>query len=301
MTQPPSLMNWLSIGALGIIWGATFMITAIALEGYGPLTLAFLRSLLGALCLLAAARLLRAPFSALTWRHLRYLVVIGLFNTALPFALLAWGQQFVASAFAGIAMAAVPLFLLPLAHFFSDEPLQRHRVAGVVTGFAGAAVLIGPGLLQTGASMAGWGQLACLGAALSYAIASVLTRRCPPIDPLVMSALLLSVGALALLPAMLWVEGLPEPGALAVLRPTLALIVLGLVPTGFAAFLRIHTIRTAGSLFLSVVSYQVPVWAMVFGAWILSEALPLRFFIALGLILTGLLISQWAALRRLFV
>ena len=116
-------------------------------------------------------------------------------------------------------------------------------------------------------------------------------------DPVVLSALGLVVGAVILIPAMLLTEGLP---AWSGTRAAWAILFLGLVPTGFAALLRVSIIRSAGSSFMTLVNYQVPVWSMVFGALILAEALPWRFFVALALILLGLAISQFGALRRLF-
>lgn len=297
MTQQPTPANWLSIAALGLIWGATFMVVAIALEGYGPLTVACARVTLGAVALLALMAILRRPVPVLSGRLLKYLVVIGLLNSALPFALLSWGQQFVPSAFAGISMASVALFVLPLAHVFSDEPLTLRNSLGVALGFLGAAVLIGPGLLQIGTGMEPLGQLACMGAALSYAVASIMTRRCPPIDPIAMATAVLVVGAVMLLPAMLITEGLP---AIAEMRPTFAIVLLGLIPTALAAWLRVSTIRSAGSVFMAPVGFQVPVWSMIFGALVLGEDLPWRFYAALALILTGLAISQWANLRKIF-
>jgi len=132
---------------------------------------------------------------------------------------------------------------------------------------------------------------------LSYAISSILTRQFPPVDPVVLSALGLVVGAVVLIPAMLLTEGAP---AWSGTRAAWAILFLGLVPTGFAALLRVSIIRSAGSSFMTLVNYQVPVWSMVFGALVLSEALPWRFFVALALILLGLAISQFGALRRLF-
>lgn len=294
--QTPSLSNWLSIFALGIIWGGTFMVVTIALGGYGPLTVACARTTLGAVALLLLMWIMKSPLPKLDTTMIKYLVIIGVLNTALPFALLSWGQQYVPSAFAGISMAALPLFVLPLAHAFTDEKLSRRNLLGVIMGFIGAVVLIGPSVLKIGTGMAPLGQLACLAAALSYAISSIMTRRCPPIDAITMAALLLVVGSAALIPAMLWVEGIPT---LANQNSTAAIIFLGIVPTALAALLRVQTIRTAGAVFMTLVNYQVPVWSMIFGAWILSEILPLRFFIALGLIMFGLLISQWPSLKKL--
>ncbi|WP_322889581.1 MULTISPECIES: DMT family transporter [unclassified Yoonia] len=297
MPQQPTPLNWISILLLGLIWGATFMVVSIALEGYGPLTVACARTSLGAVAMLALMVVLRRPLPQFTPQMRAYLLAIGIFNTAVPFALLSWGQQYVPSAFAGISMAALPLFVLPLAHVFSDEKLRLRSALGVVIGFCGAVVLIGPGVLQIGTGWEPLGQLACLAAALSYAASSVMTRRCPPIDPITMTALLLSVGAAALIPAMLILEGIPGAAAP---RPMAAIIFLGVVPTALAALLRVATIRSAGAVFMTLVNYQVPVWSMLFGVLVLNEVLPLRFFAALALILLGLAISQWAGLKRLF-
>jgi drug/metabolite transporter (DMT)-like permease len=297
MANQPTLANWLSIAALGLIWGATFMVVAIALEGYGPLTVACARTTLGAVALLALMWLLKRPLPDFTPTMRGYLIVIGLLNTALPFALLSWGQQYVPSAFAGISMAALPLFVLPLAHVFTDEKMSLRNTLGVVLGFVGAIVLIGPGVMRIGTGLEPLGQIACICASISYAVSSIMTRRCPPIDPITMAALLLTVGSIALIPAMLVFEGVPT---ISDARATVAILVLGFIPTALAALIRVVTIRSAGAIFMTLVNYQVPLWSMVFGVLVLSEVLPLRFFAALGLIMCGLIISQWASLRRLF-
>lgn len=297
MTTQPTPSNWFSIIALGLIWGGTFMVVAIALEGYGPLTVAAARTSLGSLALIGIMVAMRSPMPQFTGQLVKYLLVIGVMNTALPFAMLSWGQQYVPSAFAGISMAAIPLFVLPLAHLFSDEVMTPRNAIGVSLGFVGAVVLIGPSVLRIGTGWEPLGQLACVAAALSYAISSVMTRRCPPIDSITMATILMIIGAATLIPAMLIVEGVPQ---VTDARSTLAIIFLGFVPTALAALLRVFTIRTAGAVFMTLVNYQVPVWSMVFGAVILSETLPLRFFAALALILTGLLISQYASLKKLW-
>lgn len=296
MTTQPTLFNWFSIAVLGLIWGGTFMVVSLALEGFGPLTVACARTTLGAVSLLVLMRALGRPMpeGRAVWG---YLAVIGVLNTALPFALLSWGQQYVPSAFAGISMAALPLFVLPLAHVFADEPLSARKATGVVIGFCGALVLIGPSALRIGQGIEPLAQLACLAASMSYAVSSVLTRRCPPVDSITLAALTLVVGSICLIPAMLAFEGFPEWTND---RSGYAIVFLGLVPTAFAALLRVQTIRTAGAVFMTLVNYQVPVWSMIFGALVLSEALPLRFFAALALILCGLAISQWRSLKNLW-
>ena len=296
MTSQPSTANWISIFALGLIWGGTFMVVSIALRGYGPITVACARTTLGALALLGIMFALRRPLPSP--QAMRAIAIIGPLNTALPFMLLSWGLQYVPSAFAGISMAVLPLFVLPLAYFFSDETLNLRRVVGVMFGVIGAIVLIGPGVLRIGTGMEPWGQIACLAATLSYSISSILTRRCPPVDSITMAAFTLMFGSIIMIPLMIMIEGIPTPTTR---DSTLAIIVLGLVPTAFAAYLRILVVRTAGSVFMTNVNYQVPLWSVVFGAVVLDENLPIEFFIALGIILAGLAISQGKNPIRLLI
>src|SRR6056297_783205 len=142
-------VNWLRLCALGMIWGASFMAVSVALQGVGPLTVVAVRLSLGAVFLLALRRATgrglprrRGPEAGRLWA---FIVAMGLFSNALPFFLLSWGQQVVASGFAGVCMAAVPLLVLPLAHFLvPGERMHFRRAIGFVMGTLGVAVLIGP-------------------------------------------------------------------------------------------------------------------------------------------------------------
>lgn len=293
----PTRRNYAAVAALGLIWGGTFMVVSIALQGYGPVTVAAARTALGALALTTLALAAGRPAPRPSGMLAAFVAAIGLVTAALPFFLLSWGQQHVPSAFAGLSMAVLPLFVLPLAHWLvPGDRLSWRKASGFALGLTGALVLLGPGTLAaSGGDLAALGRLACLGATLSYAVGSILTRRCPPIDGTWLSALSLAVGAAILVPAMLLTEGVPGPAAPGVLA---AIAFLGLVPTALAALLRVDVIRSAGPSFMTLVNYQVPVWAMVFGWSILGEALPPRFFVALALILCGLLVSQMPAPRR---
>lgn len=294
----PTANNWLTIAFLGVVWGGTFMMVDLALGGYGPLTVACARTTLAAVALhvvrVAMGRAMPAVSSLRAWV---FLAIIGVLSTALPFSLLSWGQQYVPSAFAGISMAMLPLIVLPMANVFSDEPMSARRLIGVGVGFLGALVLIGPGLAQLGSGSEPLAQLAVVAAVISYSISSVMTRQAPAMDPITMAATMLSFGAVILVPAMLIYEGVPHWAGP---RAGGAIIFLGLFSTALATLLRVIVIRSAGSVFMTLVNYQVPLWSMLFGAWFLAEALPLRFFAALALILMGLAISQWGSLMRLF-
>lgn len=285
MTQP-TRADWLAIAVLGLVWGGTFMVIAFALQGYGPLTVACARTSFGAVTLLIALRVMRQalPRGRPVWV---YILPAGVLSTALPFFLLSWAQGTVPSAFAGLSMASVPLFVLPLAHLFSDEPMSSRKVLGFGLGFAGIVIVLGPQATQGSAQLLP--RAACFLAALCYAVSSILTRRCPKVDPVGFSAATLLVGAAVLLPAMLIFEGVPHWAGPV---PSLAIVFLGLVPTAIAALLRVYTIRRVGSGFMTLTNYQVPLWSMAFGTILLNEALPTTFFAALALILAGMALSQ---------
>lgn len=295
MTTTPTLTNWLHLLTLGIIWGGTFMFISIALRDYGPVTVACARTTLGAVSLLIMMKAMKSPWSSK--EAIPYLIRIGALSTAVPFMLLSWGLLYVPSSFAGISMASVPLFILPLAHFFSNEPLTLRRSLGVILGFFGVLVLIGPAVLSLGSGYVLFGQIACLATALCYAVSSTQARNCPPVDPMTMSAVSLLVGSLMMIPLMLVIEGVPTVQSS---LPTTAIIFLGLMPTAFATYLRILIIRSAGSVFMSFVNFMVPLWAVFFGVILLSEPVPSSLFAALALILGGLIISQFRSILQVF-
>ncbi|MCI5039099.1 MAG: DMT family transporter [Donghicola eburneus] len=296
-----TLKSWIMVLTLGCVWGGSFLLIEIALRGISPFWLAEARLLFAAILLTAVWGALGGKVTPVKDGKNRwpYLVVVGLFSSAFPFFLLSWGQQHVTSATAGVSMAGVPLLVMPLAHFFSvGERITVMKLVGLLVGFCGVLALLGDGLMQSsGSGLEGWGRVACLSAAACYAISSVTTRNCPPIDAYAMSAVVMIIAAIAGLPVAWLKEGpppLPDLTTLAVLSG------LGLIQTAGANLLRILVIRSAGSTFMSLTNYQVPFWSMVFGALILGEALPAGLFLALALILTGMALSQWSHLRRLF-
>ena len=301
MTAPNITRNsWLMIIALGLIWGATFMVIEIALRGITPFWLAAARigsaaALTIAIWLPMGGRLF-ADRAGAPWRMM---IFISALSTAIPFMLLSWGIQYTTSSFAGISMASVALIVLPLAHvLIPAEAMTLRRTIGFAIGFQGVVVLIGPqALAPTGTAGEFGGRIACIAAAGCYALSSVLMRQLPAVDPVGLSAVGLMMGAMVVIPAAFLVEGpppLPDGTTL------LALGVLGLIPTAGANLLRILLIRSAGPTFMSLTNYMVPLWAVIFGVSFLDEALAPSLFIAMALILAGVFVSQWGALRRLF-
>ena len=296
--ERPTLTNVLMLLTLGLVWGAAFLGITLALRGYGPAQVAGGRLAIGALALLALTAF-AAPDGPRPGRaHLPWLLAIGVFGTAVPFFLLAWGQTRVSSGFAGVAMSSVALFVLPMTHVLvPGDQMTARKTLGFVLGFLGVAVLLGPGLLTEGWSgPETLGRLACIGAAACYAVASLSTRLAPAIDSLALARWQLIIGAGLVLPVALVVEGVPvspPPGA------TLALVALALVPTALAAWMRVQIIRTAGPSFMSTVGFMVPLWAVLLGIVFLGEPVMPALFAALALILGGMAISQWPVIRAL--
>ncbi|MBQ4824728.1 EamA family transporter [Leisingera sp. HS039] len=289
---------WLMIATLGLVWGATFLLIKLALEGITPFWLAagrigFAALLLGAIWGWRGFKLFRGEAN---WPSI---IIIGILSTALPFMLISWGQQHVSSGFTGVSMAAIPLMVLPLAHFFvPGEQMTLRRLIGFTIGFAGVALLIGGKAFETsGAALEPYGRAACLSAAACYSVSSILTRRLPPADPLGLAAIFLVIGCFIIFPVAWLTEGppaMPDTKTLAIAA------ILGLIPTAAANLLRVIVVREAGPTFMTLTNYQVPVWAVVLGAVFLGEDLPPSMLLAMGMILGGLGLSQFGKLSRLF-
>ena len=300
---PINPINWLKLVILGVIWGASFMFVTVALTGVGPLTVAAIRLTLGAvlLVLLCAVRGIGLPSlsqenGGKIWM---FAIIMGLFSNIVPFSLLSWAQLSVASGFAGVCMAVVPLMVLPLAHVFvPGETMVLRRLIGFLIGSAGVIVLIGKSaFVSTGSDMESLARIACVAAAGCYSIGAIATRLCPAVNMLSLSAAALSVASVIALPLALYVEGVPSGVNT---KAMFALLYLGVLPTAVAQVLLTQVIRDAGPVFMSLVNYQVPLWSVFLGAMILAEPLPPSLLVGMAMILSGVALSQLGALRRLF-
>ena len=296
----PGLINWLRIAFIALIWGGAFTVVRMALRDFAPLSLAAGRITIGALSLYMLMRWRGVALPSFTDARLwRFVALVGLLSSAIPFALLSWGQQHVPSAFAGMTMAALPIFVLPLAHFLvPGERIYMRKIIGFSVGFFGAILLIGTsGLGLAEGPLEATARLACVAAAFCYACGSIATRQCPPVNELALSTASLIVAALILVPISLVVDGWPTMPSTTGL---LAILYLGLIPTALAFIIKVAVIRSAGPSFMTLTNYQVPVWSVLFGSLFLGENLPATLFVALALILLGVAIIQAGALRSIF-
>jgi drug/metabolite transporter (DMT)-like permease len=280
--------DWLILAVLALIWGGAFVFIGIAVKHVPPLTYVWLR-----LSIAAAAMWLFLGFKGhklgLPTQVWGSILLLALLNNAIPFTLFGWGQTHIASGLASILNATTPIWGVIVAHFLtSDERMSPRKIAGVFLGFAGVATMIGPSLLSNIGTDA-LAQIACVVAALSYALAAVWARRFRRmgVSPLSVTTGQLSAGALMMLPFALFVDQ-PWTHALPPLSAWGAIVALALLCTAFGYVLYFRLIQTSGATNALLVTLLVPPVAIVLGALFLNETLAIQDFLGLSLIALGL-------------
>lgn len=274
---------------LGAVWGSAFICIEIALGAVDPWGLVAARVTVGAAVLLIVAHLLGQAWPRRRADWIR-IAVVGLLNSAVPFFLISWGQQAVPANLAAILMASGPFVALGLSHVLThDDRMTPAKVVGLTVGFAGVVVVVGVDAMDRAVDQV-MGQLSIMGASASYAVAGVLTRRLDHLPTMTTSAAILALPALVVWPLALAFAA-PVAADIAPVE-VLAILFLGLVPTGAAQLLRFQILRDNGAVFMSQVSYLVPVFG-VFWAWaILAQRPAPEAWAALALILLGIYISR---------
>lgn len=279
--------NWVRFGALGLIWGSSFLWIKIALGGLSPIQITLARVALGAIVLFTLCWLgrRRIPRDRRIWLHV---LVVAFFGCALPFTLLGLGEQTVGSGIAGSLNATTPLWTLLISLIVTDERLGVRRLSGLVLGFAGTLLIFAP---WQASGVASWGALACLIAAMSYGIGYVylarrLSARTSPI-PLAASQLTAAAGLAAIalpvagLQSVRWTAG-----------PLIAVAVLGIFGTGVAYALNNRLISDEGATVASSVTYLVPPVSVLLGAMVLGEPLSTRVIVGMVVVLAGVAMSR---------
>lgn len=289
---------WAMLIVLSILWGGSFFFVAVAVRAMPPLTLVTLRVAIAATALLLALRALGIGVP-----RTRAVVVaslgMGLLNNAIPFGLIVWSQQHIASGVAAILNATTPLFAVLVAHALTAEKATATRLAGIAVGFAGVVVMLGPDLLGQ-FTVAGWAALAILGAAFSYALAGVWGRRFAAlgVPPLGAAAGQTCASSLIMLPLALAVDA---PWTLPALPATVlaATLGLGLLSTALAYWLYFRILAVAGPVNLLLVTLLIPVTAILAGVMVLGETLLPRHLLGMAGIGLGLAVLDGRPLASL--
>ncbi len=287
--------EWALLITLSILWGGSFFFAEVALEGLPPLSVVFARVAIGALALLVLVHAvgLRLPRELRLWRAF---FVMGALNNLIPFTLIVWGQTAITGGLAAILNATTPLFTVVLAHMLTrDERMTLPKLAGVVIGCLGVAVMIGPEVLG-GLGIALLAQLAVLGAALAYAFAGIYGRRFRETPPLITATGQVTASTVMLCPLALMVD---QPWTLALPGPAIlsALLGLGLLSTAAAYVIYFRILASAGATNLLLVTFLIPVSAILLGVLVLSEQLSVAQLAGMGLIALGLAAIDGRILR----
>ncbi len=287
---------WSELLLLAAIWGGSFLSNRIALDEVPVLTTVALR-VLGAALLLwgyVALRGLALPRRRAVWGAF---LVMGLLNNVIPFSLITWGQLSVPSGLAAIVNASTAIFGVLIASLaFRDEILTLRRFGGALIGVTGVALAIGPQVLDA-LDLTALPQLALVGAAISYACAAVWARKAlAGLSPHVAAAGMLTGSSVVMVPAALLADGVP---GLAYGAPAWAAIgYLSVIATAGAYLLYYRVLAMAGAGNLSLVTLLTAPVAILLGAVVLSEAIPLHAWVGFGLIAVGLLVIDGRLLAR---
>ncbi|SIN92631.1 DMT family transporter [Vannielia litorea] len=288
---------WGELLLLGGIWGASFLSVAVALREVSVLSTVCHRVGWAALVLWLVVWL-RGEAVPRGWRVWGILAVMGLLNNVLPFTLLSWGQLSIESGLTSILNAFTAVAgVLVAAMVFADERLTARRLTGVLLGFAGVAITVGPAVLQ-GLSLRSLAQIAVIGATLCYAFAGAWARaRLRGLSPVAASAGMLTCAALILIPLTLVVEGgIDMPTSL---QGAAALGYIAVIATAIAYLLYYRVLAMAGSGNLMLVTLLVAPVAILLGAVVLGETLTPRAYAGFALLAAGLVVLDGRIWRRL--
>ena len=291
-------LDWVIFITLAFLWGGSFFFIEVLIKHLPPLTIVTLRVGLAAITLwmIILARGYEIPQSRKAWKAL---FIVGLLNNALPFSLIVWGQTHISSGLSSILNATTPFFTVLVAGLLlSDERITANKLSGVLIGLIGVVILIGPEALQ-GVTGSVFGQLAVLGAALSYAFAGVFARRFKRlgISPLMVATGQVTTAALMLMPLTLIID---KPWTLTI--PPLPIIgaMLGLafLSTVIAYILYFKLIASAGATNAALVTFVIPIFAILLGVIILGEQFTGLQAAGMSLIGAGLIVMDGRLFKK---
>lgn len=291
-------LDWVLLLILSVLWGASFFFFKVLVAEAPPLTVVLGRVGLAALLLhaLLLARREFLPRDPPLWAALG---IMALLNNVIPFTLIAYGETRISSGLASLLNATTPIFTVLAAQVLTtDEKLNGARLTGVLFGFLGVLVLVGPaavGHWQPGGAI---GEVACLAAASSYALAGIFGRHFRGIAPLKIAAGQVTASTVILLPVAALVDApwaLPAPSA----QFWLALVGLASLSTALAYVIYFRLLAVAGATNLVLVTFLLPLSAMVLGALFLHETITRQALVGMGLIGLGLVAIDGRAWRAL--
>ncbi|UJQ95205.1 DMT family transporter [Mariluticola halotolerans] len=289
-----ALRDWLWVILLGAIWGCSFLFNAVLIRELGPLWVSAGRVGIGALGCWAFVFAFgkKLPRERAIYGHF---LVLGILSYAIPFALFPLSQAYLASGVAAIINAMTPIMTVIVSQFWhGGEKVSWSKSAGVLSGFAGVAILASPALAAGGTSQI-WAIAACLLATICYAVSLNYARNFKHIDPSILAACALSGATVAAVPAAFLMHGIPH---LVTVEGWAAMLGIGLLATAFAFQIMYRLLPRIGATNFSVVTFIAPVSAILLGFTLLGETLKPEHIMGMIGIFIGLLLIDGRIVRR---
>ncbi len=296
IAEIPTVKDYVLLTLLAAVWGASFMLIKVAVETIPavPMTAGRLTIATIVMFALVLASRQKFPRGVKVWAMMAVVAVLG---NAAPFALISWGEESVDSGLAAIMMAVMPLTTLLLAHIFTaDEKLNRWKLAGVMFGFVGLVVLMGPErLLTLGDDVVR--QLAIVLAAVCYGITSLVVKFIKGVPARALTAGVMLISMLIMVPFSFVAFDLSQvsPSASSII----ATIILGVFQTALAGIGAYFIIHKLGATFFSQLNFIVPLFGVLFGFIFLSENPGFYALLALAIILAGIGLARYGIHKSL--
>ena len=289
-------VEWGLIALQSMLWGSSYFFIAVVQDQVPILTVVAIRGVFASIMLIAIVTSLgyRMPATLAEWAHFAF---FSTFNTLIPFALIVWGQARTTGGMAAILNASAPLFGIFLAHVLThDEKLSANKLAGILLGFVGVAILVGSDLAVVSSAdlMA---RLALLAAPLLYVLANIYARnRLGEYPPFVIAMMQMAASVFISVPVALavdWPWTLPMP-SMTVLG---AIIATGVFGSGLAALCHFTVLQRAGAINAMLVTLIMPLTPILLGGIYLGERLTNREIFGAVIIAAALLIIDGRLLR----
>ncbi|PLX40927.1 MAG: EamA/RhaT family transporter [Hyphomicrobiales bacterium] len=290
--RKPTLTDMALIVSLGFIWGTSFLAIKFAVREFAPTSVAAIRIWI-AFVMLFGVMLWKGQRFSLNPKFWGAILFVGIFNTSMPFFLISWAEQTVDSGIAALLMGTSPLLAMVGSHFTTnDDHLSAPKLIAVALGMTGVLLVVGVEAV-TGLGRNLIAQLAIFSASLCYVASGMFVRRFTHVSVESFTAAILLVGALSLTP---WLaHSAMQAGGIATVKPLLALLYLGLVPTGLAYLIRFYLIRSVGYSYTVLGIYIIPVVGVLLGNLVLGEPLETTTLLALALIISGIVYARLKA------
>ena len=293
--KQPSLTDYIFLVVLALIWASAFFNIKIATYSYGPVTIAFLRILLGAIPVVGLCFFKKIKIEAFS-KDWYWFAAIGIINLVIPFFLIAYGVQKVQSNLAAILMASTPLSATVLAHFFtSNEKINFVKVLGVMIGFSGIVFLFSDNILINENNITS--ALLILGGSTFYVIGGLLTLKVSNKKNENVTASILIWATIFLLPITAYTE---QPWNLNPrLDSTISLVYLGIFSTGLAWLMRFRILKNNGLVFQAQVAYLIPIFGIILGYIFLNEIITPKVIVAVAAVVLGIYFVRKSSFKKI--